>query len=55
MAKESGSRILESVDRKSRDLVRRLQKLQEIGVVLSQEKDLVKQGGALAARKPPSR
>lgn len=42
MAKDTGSHILESVDKKSRGLVLRLKKLQEIGVVLSQEHDLVK-------------
>jgi HD-GYP domain-containing protein (c-di-GMP phosphodiesterase class II) len=36
------SRILQSVDRQSRQLVQRLQKLQEIGIQLSAEQDLEK-------------
>ncbi len=42
MASSTTSRILESVDQRSRHLVQRLQKLQEIGTLLSAEQDLLK-------------
>jgi HD-GYP domain-containing protein (c-di-GMP phosphodiesterase class II) len=42
MSGTTTSRILESVDARSRSLVQRLQKLQEIGTLLSAEQDLVK-------------
>ncbi len=42
MAGTTTSRILESVDSRSRQLVQRLQKLQEIGTMLSAERDLVR-------------
>jgi HD-GYP domain-containing protein (c-di-GMP phosphodiesterase class II) len=42
MSASTTSRILEVVDSRSRHLVQRLQKLQEIGVQLSAEQDLVK-------------
>ena len=40
MVKHTASRILESIDPRSRRLVSRLQKLQEIGTQLSEEQDL---------------
>jgi HD-GYP domain-containing protein (c-di-GMP phosphodiesterase class II) len=42
MSGTSTSRILESVDSRSRHIVQRLQKLQEIGTLLSAEQDLTK-------------
>jgi HD-GYP domain-containing protein (c-di-GMP phosphodiesterase class II) len=42
MSATTTSRILESVDSRTRSLVQRLQKLQEIGALLSAEHDLVK-------------
>jgi HD-GYP domain-containing protein (c-di-GMP phosphodiesterase class II) len=42
MAGTTTSRILEAVDQRSRHVVQRLQKLQEIGTMLSAERDLVK-------------
>jgi HD-GYP domain-containing protein (c-di-GMP phosphodiesterase class II) len=42
MSTTTGSRVLQGVDERSRHLVQRLQKLQEIGTQLSEEQDLVK-------------
>lgn len=42
MSGKTTSRVLESVDSRSRHLVQRLQKLQEIGTLLSAEQDLTK-------------
>src|SRR4029434_11171272 len=42
MSGKGTSRVLESVDSRSRHLVQRLQKLQEIGTQLSAEQDLTK-------------
>ena len=42
MSAKTGSRVLESVESRSRHLVQRLQKLQEIGTQLSAEQDLTK-------------
>ncbi len=42
MSGKTTSRVLESVDSRSRHLVQRLQKLQDIGTQLSAEQDLTK-------------